>query len=172
MKSAYWNSTTGRRPSCAAPTAIPTVASSAMGASSTRSGPNRSMNPSVTLKAPPYAPMSCPSMKTRSSRSISSHRASAMAVRYVASPRSARFRRGPIPASPSGMAPALAGGRVRLPVPVLRPQPLRHVVRGRQRGALGEFVTLVELLPDPSLEILDPTLVDHAKVEEELLEPL
>ena len=53
MKSAYWNSATGRRPSIAAPTDIPTIVSSAMGVSITRSGPNRSMNPSVTLKAPP-----------------------------------------------------------------------------------------------------------------------
>ncbi len=62
MKSAYWNSATGRRPSIAEPTAIPTIVSSAMGVSITRSAPNRSMNPSVTLNAPPYTPMSSPSM--------------------------------------------------------------------------------------------------------------
>ena len=81
MKSEYWNSAIGRQPSIAAPTANPTIVSSAIGVSCTRSGPNRSRNPSVTLKAPPYAPMSSPSMKTRSSRSISSHSASATATR-------------------------------------------------------------------------------------------
>ena len=53
MKSAYWNSATGRRPSIAEPTAMPTIVSSAIGVSITRSVPNRSRNPSVTLKAPP-----------------------------------------------------------------------------------------------------------------------
>ncbi len=65
----------------AEPMAIPTMVSSAIGVSITRSGPNRSMNPSVTLNAPPYAPMSSPRRYTRSSRSISSHSASAMAMR-------------------------------------------------------------------------------------------
>ena len=54
MKSEYWNSAIGRQPSIAAPTANPTIVSSAIGVSITRSGPNRSRNPSVTLKAPPY----------------------------------------------------------------------------------------------------------------------
>ena len=81
MKSAYWNSATGRRPSIAAPTAMPTIVSSAIGVSITRWVPKWSTNPSVTLNAPPYTPMSSPNMKTRSSRSISSHRASAIAIR-------------------------------------------------------------------------------------------
>ena len=55
------------------------------------------MNPSVTLNAPPYTPMSSPSMKTRSSRSISSQSASAIAIRYVASPCSVRLPRGSAP---------------------------------------------------------------------------
>src|SRR5947207_1713994 len=61
------------------------------------------MNPSVTLNAPPYTPMSSPRRKTRSSRSISSHRASAMATRYVAWPSSVRLPRGsaPCPAAPA-----------------------------------------------------------------------
>ena len=53
MKSAYWNSATGRSPSIAAPIAMPTIVSSAIGVSITRSAPKRSMNPSVTLNAPP-----------------------------------------------------------------------------------------------------------------------
>jgi hypothetical protein len=61
MKSAYWNSATGRKPSIADPTDIPMIVSSAIGVSITRSSPNRSRKPSVTLKAPPYTPMSSPS---------------------------------------------------------------------------------------------------------------
>ena len=41
---------------------MPTIVSSAIGVSITRSGPKCSMKPSVTLNAPPYAPMSSPSM--------------------------------------------------------------------------------------------------------------
>ena len=63
---------TGRRPMCAAPAAAPTIAVSAMGVSITRSAPKRAWNPSVTLNAPPNAPMSSPRRKTRSSRAISS----------------------------------------------------------------------------------------------------
>jgi hypothetical protein len=37
----------------AAPSAAPTIVSSTIGVSITRCGPNRSMNPSVTLNAPP-----------------------------------------------------------------------------------------------------------------------
>ena len=81
MKSEYCSSTTGRIPSIAAPMAIPVKVSSAIGVSITRSSPKRSMNPSVTLNAPPYTPMSSPIMNTDSSRSISSHRASAIAIR-------------------------------------------------------------------------------------------
>src|SRR3954465_12649929 len=53
MKSEYWNSAIGRHPSIAAPTAKPTIVSSAIGVSITRSEPNPSRNPSVTLNAPP-----------------------------------------------------------------------------------------------------------------------
>ncbi len=41
-------STTGRSPVMAAPMAEPTITSSAMGVSTTRSGPNWSSSPSVT----------------------------------------------------------------------------------------------------------------------------
>ena len=53
MKSMNWNSATGRMPVSDAPKAAPTMADSAMGVSMTRSGPKRSMKPSVTLNAPP-----------------------------------------------------------------------------------------------------------------------
>ena len=53
MKSEYWNSATGRSPSIAEPTAIPTIVSSTIGVSITLAAPNRSKNPSVTLNAPP-----------------------------------------------------------------------------------------------------------------------
>src|SRR3954462_10161877 len=85
MKSANCISQTGRMPSIAAPTAVPTIACSASGASHTRPGPNSSMNPSVTLNAPPNAPMSSPRQKTDSSARISSRSPSEMACRYVIS---------------------------------------------------------------------------------------
>lgn len=74
MKSMNCISATGRSPIIAAPTDAPTMAASEIGVSITRPSPKRSMNPSVTLKAPPYTPTSSPSRKTRSSDSISSHR--------------------------------------------------------------------------------------------------
>ena len=46
-------SQTGRMPMCAAPAAAPTKPVSLIGVSITRSAPNRSSSPSVTLKAPP-----------------------------------------------------------------------------------------------------------------------
>ena len=67
-------SQTGRMPMCAAPAAAPTKPVSLIGVSITRSAPNRSSSPSVTLNAPPYAPMSSPRQKTSGSRSISSNR--------------------------------------------------------------------------------------------------
>ena len=71
MKSANWNSTTGRRPTSAAPAARPVNPVSAIGVSTTRRGPYLSRKPLVTLKAPPNWPTSSPMMKTSGSRSIS-----------------------------------------------------------------------------------------------------
>src|SRR5208282_3107983 len=48
------------------------MAVSLMGVSITRSQPNRSKRPAVTLKAPPYTPMSSPMQTTAGSRAISS----------------------------------------------------------------------------------------------------
>src|SRR5580692_6198409 len=63
--------------------AAPVMAASEMGVSTTRFSPKCSIKPSVTLKAPPYTPMSSPSRKTLGSRSISSQRPARMASRYV-----------------------------------------------------------------------------------------
>jgi hypothetical protein len=52
-KSANCISQTGRSPTTAAPTAVPTIPDSARGVSITRCAPNSSMKPSVTLNAPP-----------------------------------------------------------------------------------------------------------------------
>ena len=71
----------GRRPSTDAPMAQPMIADSASGVSITRLGPNSSMKPSVTLKAPPKVPMSSPMRNTRSSERISSRMASEIACR-------------------------------------------------------------------------------------------
>ena len=81
MKSENCISAIGRRPSQAAPIAQPTIADSASGVSITRCGPNSSMKPSVTLKAPPKVPMSSPITNTRSSARISSRMASEIACR-------------------------------------------------------------------------------------------
>src|SRR5688500_8254724 len=85
LKSMNCISTVGRIPMCAAPAAAPTRAISEIGVSTTRCSPNRDSRPSVTLKAPPYAPMSSPIAKTLGSRSISSKWASRIASRYVIS---------------------------------------------------------------------------------------
>ena len=57
-------STTGRRPAMADPTPMPTMVFSEIGVSRTRSSPNSSSSPAVTLKAPWKTPMSSPRMKT------------------------------------------------------------------------------------------------------------
>src|SRR6476469_10547698 len=78
-------STTRRIPMCDAPAAAPTNPASEIGVSITRWSPYFAISPSVTLKAPPYAPMSSPMQKTLLSRSISSKSASRIASRYVIS---------------------------------------------------------------------------------------
>src|SRR6267378_7974379 len=61
------------------------IAASEIGVSITRCSPYFAIRPSVTLNAPPYAPMSSPRQNTFSSRSISSNSASRIASRYVTS---------------------------------------------------------------------------------------
>src|SRR5436305_15051147 len=85
MKSMNCISTTGRIPMCDAPAAAPTNPASEIGVSITRCSPYLAISPSVTLNAPPYAPMSSPMQKTLLSRSISSNSASRIASRYVIS---------------------------------------------------------------------------------------
>ncbi len=53
IKSANCISTTGRIPTSAAPTAVPTMAASQIGVSITRDAPNSSTKPFVSLNAPP-----------------------------------------------------------------------------------------------------------------------
>src|SRR5579871_759995 len=81
MKSANWISATGRIPRMARPTEMPAIAVSAIGMSTTRSGPKRSSRPSVARKTPPRRPMSSPRTRTVGSRSISSRSASRTASR-------------------------------------------------------------------------------------------
>ena len=81
MKSENCISQTGRMPTTAAPTAVPMIADSASGVSITRSAPNSSESPSVTLKAPPNTPMSSPISSTRSSARSSSRSALEIACR-------------------------------------------------------------------------------------------
>ena len=56
----YINSTTGRSPIMAAPTAVPQMHASEMGALKTRARPNISSRPLESLKAPPYSATSSP----------------------------------------------------------------------------------------------------------------
>src|SRR4051794_18826091 len=83
MKSANCISVIGRMPSTAAPIAVPMMPDSASGVSITRSGPNSSMKPSGTLKAPPKTPMSSPLTRTRASLRISSRMPAETARREV-----------------------------------------------------------------------------------------
>jgi hypothetical protein len=75
------NSTIGRRPIVAAPTASPEKAASEIGVSMTRSGPNWSSIPLDTLYAPLYWATSSPHRNTLGSRSISSVMAARRASR-------------------------------------------------------------------------------------------
>ena len=75
------SSTTGRSPTIAAPTPIPTIVFSEIGVSRTRFSPNSSSRPLVTLNAPWKTPMSSPMRKTDSSSCISSRSASFSASR-------------------------------------------------------------------------------------------
>ena len=93
MKSPNMISTTGRRPVTALPKAAPASASSEIGVSNTRSGPNSSTRPGVALKTPPAAAMSSPKSTTRSSRRISAASASRTAVRRSAVTRRTPARR-------------------------------------------------------------------------------
>src|SRR5262245_62111087 len=77
-------STTGRRPDCAAPTAIPQIAASLIGVFRTRSGPNCSARPFVAPHGPPSA-TSSPRTNTRWSARIAVASASVIAPRYVVS---------------------------------------------------------------------------------------
>src|SRR3954452_12653835 len=119
MKSANCISAIGRRPTTAAPTAVPMIPDSARGVSITRSSPNSSTNPSVTLKAPPNTPMSSPITSTRSSWRISWRMASEMACRYVM----------------VGMSGSRRGGREAAPRRVAVAE--QHVLLALVEGALG-----------------------------------
>src|SRR5262245_58344041 len=77
-------STTGRRPDCAAPTAIPQIAASLIGVLRTRSAPNSSARPFVAPQGPPSA-TSSPRTSTRSSARIDSASVVVIAPRYVVS---------------------------------------------------------------------------------------
>ena len=84
-KSLNISSATGRRPVIAAPIAAPTIACSLIGVSTTRSGPNVSNRPSVSLNTPPAAPTSSPIRTTDASRAISWAMPDRDAWRYVVS---------------------------------------------------------------------------------------
>src|SRR4051812_10908551 len=146
-KSENMSSAMGRRPVIAAPIAAPTIACSLIGVSRTRSGPNLSNRPSVSLKTPPAAPTSSPTSTTVGSRSISWAMPSATAWRYVVSatvapPRGAAV--GPDLRLDDGRRGLRAGPCERLGVSDLRPGLLVDLVerclvdaRGDEPRALG-----------------------------------
>ena len=72
MKSMNCISQIGRIPWTASPTPAPTISDSAIGMSTTRSGPNFSWSPAEVLNAPPSTPTSSPMSMTFGSRAISS----------------------------------------------------------------------------------------------------
>jgi hypothetical protein len=78
MKSMNMISTTGRRPTSAAPTPNPVMAASLMGLERTRSGPNSSSSPRVTPKTPPWA-TSSPRISTAGSARMPSASAARIA---------------------------------------------------------------------------------------------
>src|SRR5215210_26580 len=75
-KSPNMMSTTGRMPVIAAPRPMPEIPASEIGESITRSGPNSSTSPDITLNGVPASATSSPMMKTVGSRRSSSARAS------------------------------------------------------------------------------------------------
>ena len=104
-----------------------------MGVSRTRSGPNRSNSPSVSLNTPPAAPTSSPTSTTIGSRSISCAIAAAIAARYVSS---AKGQRPPFGAprrrdcEPSARGFSSATPSLRPPRPASRAR--RAMVRARR----------------------------------------
>src|SRR5689334_18143633 len=133
MKSMNCISTTGRIPMCAAPAAAPTIAISEIGVSTTRASPNFASSPSVTLNAPPYAPMSSPRQKTFGSRSISSNNASRIASRNVTSPVASAIER-----PPARRALVLLDGALHAAPEPERIDRLRLLIDAHQRvGRLG-----------------------------------
>src|SRR6516165_8638993 len=134
MKSANWNSTTGRSPTSAAPAARPVKPDSSIGVSTTRLAPNSSRNPLVTLNAPPNWPTSSPMRKTSGFAVISARRAWETASRYVT-------------------WPSLVGGiDALLYVARVWQRVGQRLLAGIQRGLVRVF-----------LDRLDPLLVEHAE---------
>src|SRR5665213_88427 len=150
MKSMNCISTTGRIPMCDAPAAAPTKPASEIGVSITRCSPYLARGPSVTLKAPPYAPMSSPMQKTLASRSISSKSASRIASRYVISA---------IERPPSGCAFVLLHRRAnagaipqRLDRRRLCVDPIQRIRRLGRRRLLCQIGCVVYLLFHPRVD--------------------
>src|SRR5689334_163170 len=135
-KSLNISSATGRSPVIAAPIAAPTIACSLIGVSLTRSGPNSSNRPSVSLKTPPAEPTSSPISTTVSSRRISWAMPWATAWRYVVSAMTGRS----VPPGRAAVGPDLRLDDVRR-----RLRPLSRLGLGRGDLRRGGFVDRVQL---------------------------
>src|SRR3569623_2383317 len=144
------SATSGRIPMCDAPAAAPTNPASEIGVSITRCSPYLAISPSVTLVAPPYAPMSSPMQKTLLSRSISSKSASRIASRYVISA---------IERPPSGSPLVLLDrGANACAIPQwlddrrLRVDSHERIGGLRRRRLLGHVGRSIDLVSDPRIE--------------------
>src|SRR5262245_2835065 len=126
------------------PMAMPTMAPSANGVSMTRCSPNFARSPSVTRNTPPSTPISSPSTKTSSSRSISCMRARLMAWTIVSFRCSVISAPRP-PSVPSVRLPVHGlAGRGELALELLA---LRLELRRRLRVDLVERVEEIRLHP-------------------------
>src|SRR6266516_745388 len=138
-------STIGRRPSIAAPVAMPTKPFSAIGVSTTRMGPNSFKRPAVILYEPSKLPISSPIKKTFSSRVSSSRSVSFNVCRNVSSA---------ITLSPSHWRII---GRV---------DEVKETLHGRIRTLLGELHSRRKLLLCLFLNICQGSVIQHASIQQ------
>jgi len=109
---------------------------SEIGVSRQRASPNRSTNPLVTPKAPPYDPTSWPRQNTAPSRSISSHRACRITSKKVTAPLVAAV---PSPGSSMAIVDPYLDARVHV---------LERLSPFRPRTVLGEPDGVLDLVSD------------------------
>src|SRR6266496_4920247 len=138
-------STIGRRPSIAAPVAMPTKPFSAIGVSTTRMGPNSFKRPAVILYEPSKLPISSPIKKTFSSRVSSSRSVSFNTCRNVSS------------AITLSLSHRCIIGRV---------DEVKEALHGRVRTLLGELYSRRKLLLCLFLDICQGGVIQQTSVQQ------